>query len=688
MRAHRIAGKITVVLSTSLALMVASVLWLSGGERARGTDQTPVGIGDADILRAAYVRWARSYAQAGGARHLVLGLTHVKGLSTQFSRASGWVAIDLAAGSLAAQVSGLPRDSAYDLWLIDERSDPGAATRPRSGDVTIRVGSLVHEEGAAARTARLSLAAPAGFELDLVAVAPAGRTPSEAGVLFGAPILFQRMYHDAQAAALALRPAVGGAGPSLDAAPPSRFAFLVPRPAYAGVPGSLESLIADGERLFFEEKFAGNGRTCGTCHPAENNFTIDPTFISTLGKKNPLFVAEFNPALQDLEVPELMRGLGLILENLDGFDQPGVMRGVPHTLAMSTSLTPAPQGVDGSGDGVPPFQRTGWSGDGAPNGGTLRDFATGAVTQHFTRTLARVPGTDFRLPTSHELDALEAFQLSLGRAEDPDVSALTMRGAIAERGRELFLQETTANGSVPAARCHSCHSNGGANVSPLFLSSNGLPPGAFNFNLDIGVQNIDEQLATLVDAAHNPPDQGLGIAPHPSGGFGNGTFNVPPLIEAADTGPFFHNNAILTLEGVLAFYLGGEFVNSPAVNQFLNNVDNPPGFGVLTAGDSQLAAVAAFLRVMNAIENVRSAIAYLQRLPIKRVASQKRTYKAAVAELEDAKEVLEDASLHPEALPRLRNAIRYATNSEGVNRYALNKAIAEAEAARGLLVVE
>src|SRR5439155_8512230 len=60
----------------------------------------------------------------------------------------------------------------------------------------------------------------------------------------------------------------------------------------------LSQLIAKGRDLFFNETFAGNGRTCGTCHPAENNFTIDPAFIATLPKDNPLFVAEFNPDLK------------------------------------------------------------------------------------------------------------------------------------------------------------------------------------------------------------------------------------------------------------------------------------------------------------------------------------------------------------------------------------------------------
>ena len=35
----------------------------------------------------------------------------------------------------------------------------------------------------------------------------------------------------------------------------------------------LDKLISQGAELFFEETFNGNGRTCGTCHPASNNFT-------------------------------------------------------------------------------------------------------------------------------------------------------------------------------------------------------------------------------------------------------------------------------------------------------------------------------------------------------------------------------------------------------------------------------
>ncbi len=105
---------------------------------------------------------------------------------------------------------------------------------------------------------------------------------------------------------------------------------------------ALDHLISQGARLFLEETFKGNGRTCGTCHPVSNNFTIDADFIATLPSTDPLFVAEFNPALAQLERPQLMRAFGLILENLDGFSSPTtkfVMRGVPHTLGLQVSLT-------------------------------------------------------------------------------------------------------------------------------------------------------------------------------------------------------------------------------------------------------------------------------------------------------------------------------------------------------------
>ena len=302
-------------------------------------------------------------------------------------------------------------------------------------------------------------------------------------------------------------------------------------------PDPQAALVAKGRQIFFNETFDGNGRTCGTCHRAEENFTISPAFIATLPNTDPLFVAENNPDLaENFENPRLMREFGLIVENLDGFgdlENLFTMRGVPHVLALRSSVD--------SAEGP----RTGWSGDGAPGDGSLRAFATGAVIQHFPKTLNRIPGVDFRLPTEQELAALEAFQLSLGRQQDHELP-LPLKSIVAARGQAIFLDNTLG-------KCNACHFNAGANGDPQIFG-----PGVGNLNFDTGVENLPDQPADL-SGERVPPDDGFGVP-------GDGTFNTPPVVEAADTGPFFHNNSVETIEGAVAFYNGDAFNNSPRAN--------------------------------------------------------------------------------------------------------------------------
>ena len=239
------------------------------------------------------------------------------------------------------------------------------------------------------------------------------------------------------------------------------------------------------------------------------NLTINPEFISTLPPNDALFVAEFTPALAggNFENPVLMRKVGLILENVNGFSNPGVMRGVPHTLALiQNTLTPVAGGADGTT--IPPNERTGWGGDGAPGTGTLREFATGAVTQHFTKRLNRVPGVDFRLPTNSELDAMEAFQRSTGRQADL-VLPLSLKNEIAARGQAIFLNPGNIldpNASNEGAgKCFFCHLNAGA--SDFFF------PGQ-NANFNTNVESLPSQPADLVTPPQpNPPDGGFGGGP-------------------------------------------------------------------------------------------------------------------------------------------------------------------------------
>jgi mono/diheme cytochrome c family protein len=419
-------------------------------------------------------------------------------------------------------------------------------------------------------------------------------------------------------------------------------------------PDPKQALIERGRELFFNETFNGNGRTCGTCHREENNFTIDPAFISRLPRNDALFVAEFTPALKEnFENPRLMREFGLILENLDGFDDPAnrfTLRGVPHVLAQRTSVA-SPQGP-----------RTGWSGDGAPGDRSLRSFATGAVIQHFTKRLDRVAGVDFRLPTDEELDALEAFQLSLGRQADLQLP-LALKGTVAKRGQEIFLDNRLG-------KCSVCHGNAGANLAP-----------GNNANFNTGVEDLPDQPARLT-GEKVPRDDGFGTP-------GDGTFNTPPLVEAADTGPFFHNNSIETLEGAVAFYNGQAFNNSPS-GRFLASTD-PNGVGIRLDA-TQVVAVAAFLRVINALENIRQSIDLLERslaLGFFERARADRLLELAVAETGDNIEVLGGGGLHPQAVAQLEEARRLAERAARslLSRRSLTREAIEAQAqARALLV--
>lgn len=386
-----------------------------------------------------------------------------------------------------------------------------------------------------------------------------------------------------------------------------------------------EALIARGRELFFKETFGGNGRTCGTCHPAENNFTIDPAFIARLPARDPLFVAEFVPALKEgFESPQLMREFALIRENLDGLDDLEnnfVLRGVPHTLGLRMSVA------------SPAGPRTGWSGDGAPGDGSLRSFATGAVIQHFTKSLNRVAGVDFRLPTDAELDALEAFQLSLGRQSELALP-LPWKSVVARRGQELFMDNATG-------KCNICHLNAGANTRLGAVSLG-------NANFNTGVEDLPDQPARLTDQ-RVPPDDGFGTP-------GDGTFNVPSLVEAAGTAPFFHNNAVATLEAAVGFYDGDAFNDSPA-GKFLKGID-PAGKGI-ELDATQISAIAAFLRVLNAVENIRHSATLLgdsTRYPPPRRESAADLLRRADSLLASAARVLAEGGLHPQATLHLQEA--------------------------------
>jgi len=442
------------------------------------------------------------------------------------------------------------------------------------------------------------------------------------------------------------------------------------------------ALINEGRDLFFNETFNGNGRTCGSCHPEDNNFTLDPEYIATLPKDDPLFVAERhgnNPLAENFEKPELMHKSGLILENTNGFDDLEnnyTMRSVPHILAMRFTVTaPTELADDGTSNNdltSSPDERTGWGGDGAPDDetvspplrGRLRDFAVGAVRQHFTKTLNRQAGVDFRLPSEHEIDAIEAFMLSLGRQQPAaDITQLTLTDERAERGRLNYMGAGLASG-IP---CNACHFNGGANTDPNFDFPASITPAAFektNRSFSPRGEELLDQHADLIDEQSNPFDDGFG--------HGTSLFNVPSVIEAADTGPFFHNNAIGTVEGMVAFY---------ATQRHLKNGEVlPPIVGL---NGAQVVNVAAFVRVLNADENARSAIELINNaIQLGNIKDKAVNLNIARSQIHDAIEVLKGGNLHfTDAVPLFRAALLQ------VNVHRLNKAVSTLQQARNDMII-
>jgi hypothetical protein len=457
------------------------------------------------------------------------------------------------------------------------------------------------------------------------------------------------------------------------------------------IAGLVSESVCAGADIFFRETFDGNGRTCGSCHPVANNTTLDVPFISALGAtnpKDPLFVFESNPELRELETADL-RQFAAILENLDGFQdasQRFVSRSVSHVLSLATSLAPDP--ADGTAN--PPLERTGWSGDGAPGDGSLRAFLEGAIKQHFTKRLARRANVDFRLPSAEEAELTRTFQLSLGRLNELDLQQVRIEDAEGEEGRRVFLDPMRG-------RCNVCHFNAGANFIDTGKNRNfdsGIRDGSSVSFLTRGVvDGIGLEDGGFGGAELEHPNlQTFGIA----NAFGDGTFSPPPLIEAADTAPFFHNafrasdkfGAGGDIDGAVGFYATPAFRDSPGA-KFLDQRFGAP----LDLQPLDSAAIARFLRILNGAFNIDLASQRLHasstlalRFNETRSDIQQRLLELAVVELDDALEVLSE-SIYPVAQEQLKNAkdeialaLSAATWSERQSRTA--SAIAHCQSAR------
>jgi len=641
----------------AVALLLGALI-LAPGTRAQEVDGN-YGIGIPDVFLPKYLAFRTRQVASDSPDVMRIKLGYVKGLSRSFIFMAGEAAIDLGSGAFTVNLAGLTPLQTYTVWVVNHTDgDPPL-------DTVIGLVTFVATEATSLLNGTLPVNLPVGFTIDRVVVTTGsiwGVEPLVAGLVnVSQKIFFRRLS--------LLNESTGEVMFDETTKPPALFGLVPPLDfeAQGGSSGrgvDMDKVISRGAHLFFEETFNGNGRTCGTCHPAGNNLTIDPKFIETLPATDPLFVAEFNPALAQLERPELMRRFGLILENLDGFDDPTnkfVMRGVPHTLGLQVSLAQDP-----TQQPMPPAEMTGWSGDGAPGTGSLREFAIGAVTQHFTKRLDRVEGTDFRLPRPRELDAMEAFQLSLGRDRDFDLSKITFRDSNVETGKSLFVN----GGGDPinaGGTCAGCHGNAGA------LNALGR-----NGNVNTNVEDVEHPARSIQPF---PKDGGFGRTDNGDGTFGNRTFNTASVVEAAQSAPFFHNNVVSTLEGVVAFYSGPEF-NNPR-----------PGPLRFNFNETQRNEIANFMRAINTLQNVDVATRELREILANRRDPQREQntrLQTAMGDTQNGIRVLTEGGIYSDAVTTLteaRDLISQAQQSgdAGLRRSLIQQAITKLGEARGLV---
>jgi cytochrome c peroxidase len=502
-------------------------------------------------------------------------------------------------GSITATLEQIPAGQDFDLWFVKNIAGSGRTVAPETGDTLRKVGSFTAGTTQFGGKSLSVVVSPQSnsdldiFDLDMVVITRAGQSPTVSRLAVGSRTLFEKRFFRERA------------GQTLD-----------PVPQGASLSNTVESndpLVQRGAFLFFNETFGGNSRTCGTCHRQEHNLTLDPAFIATLPSNDPLFVSEFNPNLAGLENSTLLRTQALNQENLDGFDKPPVTRSVQHTFSLGTTI-----GMEEANLGfpmAPPDHRLGWSGDGAPGRGTLNEFSFGAIIQHFPQDLQRRPGTDFRIPTQEELDSLEAFQLFTGRQKLVDGRPLVLQDAPAEAGRNLFLK------GLSGGKCTNCHLDMGS------LDS-GFGPLPNNFVLNTGVRNLTPNL---------PTDDGF-LGPNPAQSFllGDGSFNVQPVIEAADTSPNFHNNAKATIEDAVAFYTSDTFRSAP------NGLD-------IELSQTDINNIGAFLRVLNAAENIRQIRKRVTFVLNNRASGNTEILTIAINDTQDALNDLSQKNLNPAA---------------------------------------
>lgn len=356
--------------------------------------------------------------------------------------------------------------------------------------------------------------------------------------------------------------------------------------------------LEEGRRLFDEETFGGNGRTCLTCHSVKTG-TISPEDVAKTLKKHdgdPLFrhdglddgfsgtarIEQHATIRVEISLPP-----GITLKDDPSATSVVFNRGVPSTLN-----TPA---LD------PVLMYDGRDPD-------LQSQAKGAINGHAQ------PNEHFQ-PTMAELDLIAEFQQTDKRffssgalrnfaAGGPPPVLPDGNTASEIRGRAMF-DDVPVDRDTKAGICAICHSG------PMLNESNNhspfAPPGVRIGSVDVSERNkLGNPVYTfLVEEPGNPdspvevvspdpgvllnPNQGAFFPPFFPRSFGANFFKMPTLWGAKHTAPYFHDNSAKTLADVAEQYT--HFFST------LNPVPNSPFPISLSKQDEE--DIVAFMKLLD-----------------------------------------------------------------------------------------
>jgi cytochrome c peroxidase len=387
--------------------------------------------------------------------------------------------------------------------------------------------------------------------------------------------------------------------------------------------GSVLRDFFEGRRLFEEETFRGNGRTCLTCHSRETG-TVAPKdararFLAD--RNDPLFLHDGSDDNDGdgfgdgRHVTRMLTDATILMrinlhKNVELQGKPWVRtitvrRGIPTTLN-----TPALDPVLML-DGRQP---------------TLQAQALGAITDHAQAT---------RKVRQKELDLIASFQKTPRFFSSPALLIFALTGHApglpqgrteSEKRGRVFFEDLPPDFSVnppnfkPGA-CAACHSGPLLNQTNQFLPVP-VPPGtrfqsvlvsefnaAGNPVMDFVFRNQKNDLDPATNQDGKPdgnisvssPDPGraliTGIAddfapPLPGSIAHVNAFKIPQLRGIRDTAPYFHDNSAKTLEDVAEHY-----------RQFFLAVSDPDGPGpagpLIVLTDQDKKDIVAFLKLLD-----------------------------------------------------------------------------------------